>query len=207
MPDSPTKNPAKDPAKNNSEDDVVEVLDEKRVVPTPKIAASSWPQTLQDLKNNNQQPPLIYPRPTSDLIPRPPFLNPFTAFSARFANPAIPGPVPGGLGFPSWGLSVGVPPAWPTGYPIGRGHELMRRLCTMNPSFAQSIIEDYIRPQVNDIERRNSKAQIEKILKLNLFTKVVIRFAIFIIFWNYVPTTNPLFFSLDWISFHFWNWW
>ena len=26
----------------------------------------------------------------------------------------------------------------------------MRRLCTMNPSFAQSIIEDYIRPQVRD---------------------------------------------------------
>ena len=112
---------------------------------------TSWPQTIQDLKNNNNQQPLIYPRPTSDLL-RPPFLNPFSALSARFgnpaANPATAGTV-GPLGFPNWVPMGVVPPTWPQNYPIGRGHELMRRLCTMNPSFAQSIIEDYIRPQVS----------------------------------------------------------
>ena len=83
----------------------------------------------QDLKNNNNN--LIYPRPTTDLI-RP------TAIPPRFGPP----------NFPGW-LYRGLTPAFPVGYPVGRGHELMRRLCTMNPAFAQSIIEDYIRPSVS----------------------------------------------------------
>ena len=131
--------------------DEVEVLDEKRSSSKSSMLMTSWPQTIQDLKNNNNQQPLIYPRPTSDLL-RPPFLNPFSALSARFgnpaANPATAGTV-GPLGFPNWVPMGVVPPTWPQNYPIGRGHELMRRLCTMNPSFAQSIIEDYIRPQVS----------------------------------------------------------
>ena len=39
---------------------------------------------------------------------------------------------------------------FPPGIPLGRGHELMRRLCAMNPQFASSVLEDYIRPQVRD---------------------------------------------------------
>ncbi len=32
----------------------------------------------------------------------------------------------------------------------GRGPELMRRLCLLNPQFASSVLEDYIRPVVRD---------------------------------------------------------
>ena len=135
MPDSPNSSKIKD-----TSDSEVELVEENKV-------SKSWPQTLQDLKNNNNQPPsqpLIYPRPVTDLL-RPTLLNPW---AARFGShiPAVP---PVGGNFPGW-LYRGIhpTPAIPAGYPIGRGHELMRRLCTMNPAFAQSIIEDYIRPQV-----------------------------------------------------------
>ena len=46
--------------------------------------------------------------------------------------------------------SVDLSNVFPPGMPLGRGHELMRRLCAMNPQFASSVLEDYIRPQVRD---------------------------------------------------------
>ena len=138
MPDSPTSSKVKEAA--NSEDEVELVEETKR---------KSWPQTLQDLKNNNSQysssqQPLIL-RPTSDLL-RPGLLNPW---AARFGSQIPPVPPPMGGNFPGW-IYRGMhpPPPMPAAFPVGRGHELMRRLCTMNPAFAQSIIEDYIRPQV-----------------------------------------------------------
>ena len=148
MPDSPkVKN-----RENNSEDDSeVELVEETQ---KPK-SSSSWPQALQDLRNNNNKPfqidggqPLIYPRPSSDLL-RPGLIHPllqprFAAAAAAGVQPQLPF-----NNFTGW-LYRGMhpPPPLPQGYPIGRGHELMRRLCTMNPAFAQSIIEDYIRPTV-----------------------------------------------------------
>ena len=137
MPDSPTS------TKVNSavSEDEVELVEETK--------AKSWPQTLQDLKNNNNQYPTqpLVLRPTSDLL-RPPttLLNPW---AARFGSQIPPVPPVGG-NFPGW-IYRGIHPPMPTAFPIGRGHELMRRLCTMNPAFAQSIIEDYIRPQVRKI--------------------------------------------------------
>ena len=142
MPDSPNSNKIKE--NSDSEVELVEEPKEK-----------SWPQTLQDLKNNNNHPPtqpLIYPRPVSDLL-RPPLLNPW---AARFGS-QIPNVPPMGGSFPGWmyrGVHPPIPGV-PAGYPIGRGHDLMRRLCTMNPAFAQSIIEDYIRPQVSFSNLRN----------------------------------------------------
>ena len=114
---------------DNSEDEV-ELVEESK----PK----SWPHTLQDLRNNNNQ--LIYPRP---MLHHP-------LFPPRFGSQIPPGSPGPNLTFPGW-LYRGLhpPPPLPPNYPIGRGHELMRRLCTMNPAFAQSIIEDYIRPQVS----------------------------------------------------------
>ena len=148
MPDSPkVKN-----RENNSEDDSeVELVEETQ---KPK-SSSSWPQALQDLRNNNNKTfptdggqPLIYPRPSSDLL-RPGLIHPllqprFAAAAAAGVQPQLPF-----NNFTGW-LYRGMhpPPPLPQGYPIGRGHELMRRLCTMNPAFAQSIIEDYIRPTV-----------------------------------------------------------
>lgn len=148
MPDSPkVKN-----RENNSEDDSeVELVEETQ---KPK-SSSSWPQALQDLRNNNNKPfqidggqPLIYPRPSSDLL-RPGLIHPllqprFAAAAAAGVQPQLPF-----NNFTGW-LYRGMhpPPPLPQGYPLGRGHELMRRLCTMNPAFAQSIIEDYIRPTV-----------------------------------------------------------
>ena len=148
MPDSPkVKN-----RENNSEDDSeVELVEETQ---KPK-SSSSWPQALQDLRNNNNKPfpidggqPLIYPRPSSDLL-RPGLIHPllqprFAAAAAAGVQPQLPF-----NNFTGW-LYRGMhpPPPLPQGYPIRRGHELMRRLCTMNPAFAQSIIEDYIRPTV-----------------------------------------------------------
>ena len=136
MPDSPTSTQVN----SAISEDEVELVEETK----PK----SWPQTLQDLKNNNsqyptQQQPLVL-RPTSDLL-RPPttLLNPW---AARFGSQIPPVPPVGG-NFPGW-IYRGIHPPMPAAFPIGRGHELMRRLCTMNPAFAQSIIEDYIRPQV-----------------------------------------------------------
>lgn len=110
-----------------------DLSDEEEVV---ELESKSW----QDLKNNNQ---LIYPRPSSELL-RPP---------AMIGGPRFPPGFPS-LGPGSWLYRAGLPPPplpppYP-GYPVGRGHELMRRLCTMNPAFAQSIIEDYIRPTVRD---------------------------------------------------------
>ena len=75
-----------------------------------------------------------------------PLLQPrFAAAAAATGTQQPMGP----LNFTGW-LYRGMhpPPSLPPGYPLGRGHELMRRLCTMNPAFAQSIIEDYIRPTV-----------------------------------------------------------
>ena len=48
--------------------------------------------------------------------------------------------------------AVMAPPAphFPPHPAQSRGHDLMRRLCTMNPQFASSVLEDYIRPQVRD---------------------------------------------------------
>ena len=148
MPDSPkVKN-----RENNSEDDSeVELVEETQ---KPK-SSSSWPQALQDLRNNNNKPfqidggqPLIYPRPSSDLL-RPGLIHPL--LQPRFAAAAVAGVQPQlpFNNFTGW-LYRGMhpPPPLPQGYPLGRGHELMRRLCTMNPAFAQSIIEDYIRPTV-----------------------------------------------------------
>ena len=148
MPDSPkVKN-----RENNSEDDSeVELVEETQ---KPK-SSSSWPQALQDLRNNNNKPfqidggqPLIYPRPSSDLL-RPGLIHPllqprFAAAAAAGVQPQLPF-----NNFTGW-LYRGMhpPPPLPQGYPLGRGHELMRRLCTMNRAFAQSIIEDYIRPTV-----------------------------------------------------------
>ena len=34
--------------------------------------------------------------------------------------------------------------------PGSRGHDLMRRLCSINPAFASSVLEDYIRPIVRE---------------------------------------------------------
>ena len=78
-----------------------------------------------------------------------PLLQPRFAAAAAAAGTQ---PSMGPLSFTGW-LYRGVhhPPPLPLGYPLGRGHELMRRLCTMNPAFAQSIIEDYIRPTVRFI--------------------------------------------------------
>ena len=67
MPDSPNSSKIKD-----TSDSEVELVEENKV-------SKSWPQTLQDLKNNNNQPPsrpLIYPRPVTDLL-RPTLLNPW----------------------------------------------------------------------------------------------------------------------------------
>ena len=149
MPDSPkVKN-----RENNSEDDSeVELVEETH---KPK-SSSSWPQALQDLRNNNKAnisqiggQPLIYPRPSSDLL-RPGLIHPllqprFAAAAAAGVQPQLPF-----NNFTGWLYNRGMhpPPPLPQGYPLGRGHELMRRLCTMNPAFAQSIIEDYIRPTV-----------------------------------------------------------
>ena len=85
MPDSPkVKN-----RENNSEDDSeVELVEETQ---KPK-SSSSWPQALQDLRNNNNKPfqieggqPLIYPRPSSDLL-RPGLIHPL--LQPRFAAAA-----------------------------------------------------------------------------------------------------------------------
>ncbi len=122
-------------AKNPKAQEEVEVIEQTQ-------------KSKQDITNNNKfesQPlpqnqgqSLLYPRPSSDLL-RPPAAPGFGLF-----------PPPRPLNFPStspWLYRGLFQPAIPA-YPIGRGHELMRRLCTMNPAFAQSIIEDYIRPQV-----------------------------------------------------------
>ena len=48
---------------------------------------------------------------------------------------------------PGSGASLPHPPVMQQ---LGRGHELMRRLCALNPQFASSVLEDYIRPTVRD---------------------------------------------------------
>ena len=72
--------------------------------------------------------------------------------SSRFLPPAFPplmSPALMSLGTPN-PSSVDLSNVFPPGMPLGRGHELMRRLCAMNPQFASSVLEDYIRPQVRD---------------------------------------------------------
>jgi hypothetical protein len=149
MPDSPNSPQI---AKNSADEDEVELLEAKK--------AANWPhQALADLRNNNNQ--LFHhsqPRLTSEAAAmmqlRPPMsmINHHPAalsFPPRFGLPGSQ-PPPGMPPFPGWlyrGSGLHPPPPLP-GYPLGRGHELMRRLCTMNPAFASSIIEDYIRPQV-----------------------------------------------------------
>ena len=109
MPDSP-----KVKRDNSSEDDEVELVEETQ---KPKNS-SSWPQTLQDLKNNNNKPlqnpsgqPLIYPRPSSDLL-RPaglmhPLLQPrFAAAAATGTQPQLP------LNFTGWLYIVLRIPVW-----------------------------------------------------------------------------------------------
>ena len=158
MPDSPTSGKVKHCGDTNSEEDEVELVEEslaaasddkKGALPPHAVVPKSWPQTLQDLRNNNNQggfQPLIYPRPSSELLRPTTMLQHHPLFPPRFGS-QIPGAFPGGWLY-NRGLHPAAPPLPAPSYPIGRGHELMRRLCTMNPAFAQSIIEDYIRPQV-----------------------------------------------------------
>jgi len=129
MPDSPKAKT--DPPKAKNDDDIIEESDDEEEVELVKP---------EDLKNNNNQPRGLIPRPASELL-RPPLFQPFP----YGVGPRL-GSFPGWL-YPRHPQMV-QPPLPHPGYPIGRGHELMRRLCTMNPAFAQSIIEDYIRPQV-----------------------------------------------------------
>ena len=74
------------------------------------------------------------------------------ASPSRFLPPPFPPIIPPTL----MNMSIPTPGAvdlsnvFPPGMPLGRGHELMRRLCAMNPQFASSVLEDYIRPQVRD---------------------------------------------------------
>ena len=72
--------------------------------------------------------------------------------TSRFLPPPFPPILPPtlmNLNIPTPG-GVDLSNVFPPGMPLGRGHELMRRLCAMNPQFASSVLEDYIRPQVRD---------------------------------------------------------
>ena len=59
---------------------------------------------------------------------------PYMASAAAVAAAAAAAAAAGGGGQPGAGLR------------LGRGPELMRRLCAMNQQFATSVMEDYIRP-------------------------------------------------------------
>ena len=77
---------------------------------------------------------------------------PNTVGQSRFLPPPFPPIIPPSLmnmSIPTPG-GVDLSSVFPPGMPLGRGHELMRRLCAMNPQFASSVLEDYIRPQVRD---------------------------------------------------------
>ena len=150
--------PVKDQSHSSDEDEI-------------ELVSQSKNSIKQDLKNNNdhqglpnvstdgvptdsnpQNQHLIYPRPSAHLMQ--PTMN--NLGQQQIIHPLLQprllhsGFAPNPLTFQGW-LYRGLQPsasAVPPGYPLGRGHELMRRLCTINPAFAQSIIEDYIRPQV-----------------------------------------------------------
>ena len=73
--------------------------------------------------------------------------------TSRFLPPPFPPILPPTLmhlNIPTAAGGVDLSNVFPPGMPLGRGHELMRRLCAMNPQFASSVLEDYIRPQVRD---------------------------------------------------------
>ena len=75
-----------------------------------------------------------------------------TAFNSR-GNP-LPQPSFGvsalGIQVPRWGTpgnltpSFGPPPFLGSFPPVTRGHELMHRLCTMNPQFASSVLVSFL---------------------------------------------------------------
>ncbi len=157
---------------NSKEDDDIEVDNDS--IADDSEDKAKWPPAsvnLQDLRNNNGTAAgLLRPGLFGVTPPHPSLLG----FPPRFGPPGLTGQhpppphplaaggfhpwlyrglaAPPGLGGPGLGLPSGG--QTPPGYPLGRGHELMRRLCAMNPAFASSIIEDYIRPQVSNTTKK-----------------------------------------------------
>ena len=105
--------------------------------PSPLMGERSYGSTNQPISSSTNLP-------NGDMTN---IVNP-----SRFLPPPFPPMIPPTLMNMSMPTPTGVDLSnvFPPGMPLGRGHELMRRLCAMNPQFASSVLEDYIRPQVRD---------------------------------------------------------